>query len=189
MATEPPILLDVPSELVTDRLHLRIPRPGDGERVFAAVLDSRTELAPWMPWVHPEPTWENTEKWCRRSAARFILREAFSFSVYLKDTETWLASCGIDRLNWDVPMFELGYWLRTPYCGKGYMTEAVNAVTTYALEQLKAARLEIRCDTRNVRSAAVAERCGYQLEGILRNDSRDPTNVLRSTRIYTKIPQ
>ena len=71
------------------------------------------------------------------------------------------------NIEWSIPKFEIGYWLRTTLIGKGYMTEAVVALTKMAKETLKANRIEIRCDERNVRSRRVAERAGYRLEGIL----------------------
>jgi ribosomal-protein-serine acetyltransferase len=182
-----PILLDVPDEIVTERLLLRVPRAGDSDLIFPAVLESLAELSPWMKWVYPQAEKAKIEEWARKCAAGFVLRNEFLFSLYLPGTQTCLGSCGLFRVNWDVPWMEIGYWLRTPYCGKGLMAEAVNAVTAYAFEHLKAERVELRCDDRNVRSAAVATRCGYALEGTLHNDSRTPQGMLRSTRIYAKL--
>ncbi|MDZ7704324.1 MAG: GNAT family N-acetyltransferase [Trueperaceae bacterium] len=83
-----------------------------------------------------------------------------------------------------MPKLEVGYWLRSGYTGSGLMSEAVRALSRAAVEGLEPARLEIRVDDRNVRSAHVAERCGYRLEGTLEHDGRDPREDLRSTRIY-----
>jgi RimJ/RimL family protein N-acetyltransferase len=54
-------------------------------------------------------------------------------------------------------------------------------------ENLGANRIEIRCDDRNERSARVAERLGFKLDGTLRCDSRGMDKVLRGTRIYSLI--
>jgi RimJ/RimL family protein N-acetyltransferase len=182
-----PVLLDIPTELTTERLLLRMPRPRDGEKVNAAIRDSAAELARWMPWADPTPDVANTEQWCRKAAAHFLTREHLDFSIYLKGTEICLGSCGMPRIDWKVPKVEIGYWLRTPYSGKGFMSEAVVAVTTFALETLKVARVEIRCDERNDRSRRVAERAGFQFEGVLRNDERDHHGNLRSTCVHSKV--
>jgi RimJ/RimL family protein N-acetyltransferase len=186
---EKPILLDVPSELTTARMLLRIPRPGDGKLIWPAVVESQQELGPWMPWAYPEAKEEGVEEFCRRAASNYVLRAQFHYSLYLMGTDTCLGTCGTPRLNWSVPSFEIGYWLRTPYCGKGYMNEAVVAVERMCFEQFKAARVEIKCDERNTRSRRVAERAGYQLEAVLRHDERDPRGELRNTCIYGKIAQ
>ncbi len=182
-----PIMLDVPSEMETERLLMRCPRFGDGERVNAAVRESAAEVGRWMPWAVPTPEIEATEKWCREAASKFLAREQFHFGLYLKDTDAFVGNCGIHRIIWDVPLVEIGYWLRTSECGKGYMTEAVEQLVRFAFERLEANRIEIRVDQRNDRSGRVAERLGFRLDGVLRCDARGVEKELRDTRIYSKI--
>jgi RimJ/RimL family protein N-acetyltransferase len=50
------------------------------------------------------------------------------------------------------------------------MTEAVRAITSIAFDALGARRVEIRCDPSNLKSARVAERAGFTLEGTLHNN-------------------
>jgi len=188
MAIDKSILLDdVPEQLITERMFLRIPRPGDSKFVWPAVSEAQNELSPWMPWAYPKAEENGVEEFCRRAAANFVLREQFHYNMYLQGTETCIGVCGVARLKWSVPMMEIGYWLRTPYCGKGYMTEAVRAVERVCFDTFKAARVEIRCDERNQRSRGVAERAGYTLEGVLRCDDRAPAGELRNTCVYAKV--
>ena len=44
-----PLLLEVPDRLETDRLVMRVPRPGDGRMLNDAIRVSHDELAPWLP--------------------------------------------------------------------------------------------------------------------------------------------
>jgi RimJ/RimL family protein N-acetyltransferase len=67
------------------------------------------------------------------------------------------------------------------------MTEAVEGIFRYAVQELGANRVEIRCDTRNERSAKVAERLGFTKEGVLRSDSTGVDGTLRSTNVYAKV--
>jgi ribosomal-protein-serine acetyltransferase len=85
-----------------------------------------------------------------------------------------------------VPKFEIGYWLRPAHRGRGYVTEAVKALSRFAREHLQVHRLEIRTDARNKASAAVARRAGFKLEGRLRNESRDNENKLRDTLVFAR---
>jgi RimJ/RimL family protein N-acetyltransferase len=68
------------------------------------------------------------------------------------------------------------------------MTESARLVTEFALNELKANRVMIRCDSRNTRSAAVARRLGYVFEGALRNDATDPAGEIRTTFVFSRIP-
>jgi RimJ/RimL family protein N-acetyltransferase len=69
------------------------------------------------------------------------------------------------------------------------MTEAVSLWVKFAFETLKANRIEIRCDARNERSAAVARRLGFVLEGQLRNHMLAPDGTLRTSLIFSRIPE
>src|SRR5687767_12342549 len=95
---EKPILLDVPEQLVTERMLLRIPRPGDSKFIWPAVAESQEELGPWMPWAYPQATETGVEEFCRRAASNFVLRAQFHYSLYLKGTDTCIGTCGTPRL-------------------------------------------------------------------------------------------
>jgi|GEM_PF-5765266 len=46
-----PIMIDFPDEFFTERLLIRMPKPGDGKGVCEAVNASIEELKPWMKWL------------------------------------------------------------------------------------------------------------------------------------------
>ncbi len=182
-----PILLDFPDSFDTQRLTIRAPRPEDAPLTVEAVTESLDELRPWMPWATRPPTLEDEEARLRRACAKWLTREDLPLHLLLRGTNTLVGGSGLHRFNWDVRKFEIGYWARTKFAGQGYITEAVSAISQFAFAYLKANRVEIRCDTRNVRSAAVAKRCGFRLEGILRNDSLSVDGELRDTMVFAKI--
>ena len=106
----------------------------------------------------------------------------------LKGSKTIIGGTGLHRINWNVPRFEIGYWVRTSYARQGYITEAVSGLTDFAFDTLGAKRVEIRCDALNERSAAIPRRLGFTLEATLRHEDRDHvTNNLRDTMIFAKI--
>ncbi|WP_124727805.1 GNAT family N-acetyltransferase [Staphylospora marina] len=184
-----PILMDFPDSFETERLLIRLPLPGDGGLVHEAITESLEFLRPWMPWARKPPTPEETEARTREAYVRFLERTDLRFHLFEKETRRFVGSSGLHRINWSVPSFEIGYWCRKGFTGKGYITESVRALTVFAFELLHAARVEIRCDKRNVRSRKVAERLGYRLEGILRNHEVDVDGTLRDTCIYSMIPE
>ena len=182
-----PALLDFPNSFETERLTIRAPKPGDAPAVVEAVQESLHELRPWMPWARQAPTVEESETRIRQAIAKWITREDLLLHLYLKENGTWIGSSGLHRVDWDSRKFEIGYWVRTRYAGRGYVTEAVNGITAFAFAHLRANRVEIRCDALNARSAAVARRCGFFCEGILRHDSLSVDGELRDTMVFSKI--
>jgi RimJ/RimL family protein N-acetyltransferase len=164
-----PTLEPVPEELITERLLLRPYVPEDAAQVIEALLESKAELDPWFTWHARFETIEDAEDLCRRRRADFMKREDLTFALFEKSTGRFLGATGLHRPQWEARIFEIGYFQRTSATGNGYMSEAVIAVTRMAMEQLRANRVEIWCDAANLRSAAVAERAGFTLEGKLRN--------------------
>ena len=149
-----------------------------------AVAASLDHLRPWMPWADHVPTVDEDEELVRRGRARFLTREDLWLLLFLKGTHTLVGGGGLHRIDWDVPSFEIGYFVRTRFARQGYITEAVRGITRFAFETLGARRVEIRCDARNERSRRVAERAGFELEATLRNHAVAVDGELRDTLIY-----
>ncbi|MCL6574321.1 MAG: GNAT family N-acetyltransferase [Bacillus sp. (in: Bacteria)] len=183
-----PILKNFQEEFSTDRLLIRKPLPGDGKAVYQAIQGSLNELKPWLPWAHIEQTGEDVEGNIRHAHAKFLTRDDLRLHIFNKENGEFIGSSGLHRINWDVPKFEIGYWIDSRFSGNGYITEATEAITEFAFTELKAKRVEIRCDFKNTKSRAIPEKLGYTLEGILKNDdiSADRKEI-RDTCIYAKV--
>jgi RimJ/RimL family protein N-acetyltransferase len=63
---------------------------------------------------------------------------------------------------------EIGYWLGEPFWGRGIVTEALVAVTKYAIDSHRLTRVFAVPYARNEASCRVLEKAGYVLEGRLR---------------------
>jgi len=63
----------------------------------------------------------------------------------------------------------IGYWLLPESRGRGLATRAVRIVSRWAFDVLGLARLQLLAEPSNVASQRVAERSGFQREGVLRS--------------------
>lgn len=183
-----PILMDVRTELETERLILRMPQPGDGKVINEAIHFSMKELSPWVGFARENPTVEDTEINVREAHIKFLKRVGFRFLIFEKKTGEYVGTTGLHNLDWDVPKTEVGYWINTKFGGRGYITEAVGELTNFAEKELGMKRIEIQCDLKNKKSRAVPERLDYVLEATLRNDDvlLDGSG-LSDTCIYAKV--
>src|ERR1044072_7495206 len=118
-----PVLVELPEQIETDRRIVRTPRLGDWVEVNEAIRESAVELAPWMPWATPVPAVSETEANLRREIAKVQLREDIRLQLHDRKDGRFIGASGLHRIDWKVPRFEIGYWIRTSCCGKGYMTE------------------------------------------------------------------
>jgi ribosomal-protein-alanine N-acetyltransferase len=66
---------------------------------------------------------------------------------------------------------EVGYWLGEPFWSRGIVTEALKAVTKYAIERQKLLRVYAVPFESNKASHRVLEKSGYQLEGRMRKSA------------------
>ncbi len=177
----------LPEQIESERLFIRVARPGDGPVFNEAIAESLERLAPWLAWVTPPPTPEESEQSCCRAYERFQRNEDLMAFFFLKDSGALVGGSGLHDADWDLRCFEMGYWGRSSFAGQGLMTEGVSALADHALEQLGAARVFLTTDTLNLASWKLAERAGFELEGILRNDRRNLSGGLRDTRVYSRI--
>ncbi|MBV8033874.1 GNAT family protein [Roseateles sp.] len=190
MSIEAP-LIDVPERLTGERTVLLVPRAGTGAEMAVVIAQSLSHLRPWMPWAQEAPTAESSELVVRRMQADFIARRDLCFHMHARRADgsagRLLGGTGLHRIDWAVRRFEIGYWVRPEAQGQGHASETVQLLAALAFGQLGARRVEIRMDSHNAKSRAVAQRCGFELEGILRCDSLGVDGAPRDTCVYARI--
>ena len=191
MATIDPLMIELPATLPSERLLMRAPRAGDGAALNDAMVESLESLKPWMPWAQKMPTPEESELTCRQIALRFAQRSDLTLYMFERGAEGacggLVGGTGLHRMDWNVPRFEIGYWCRPSMQGRGLVTEAVQTLARFAFDALRARRVEVRMSSINTKSRAVAERCGFTLEGVLRQDSLDVNGQPRDTVVYARV--
>ena len=100
-----------------------------------------------------------------RAAARWQSAEAAEFALVDVDEcvgSLWLTLGTDGRAT-------VGYWLLPHARGKGLVGHALVLVSRWAFAELGVKRLGLHADPRNVASLRVAERAGFQREGVLRS--------------------
>jgi len=181
-------LIPLFDELRGTRVLVRPYRESDAPALQQAVAESREHLRPWMPFYNEHQTVEASRDWIIHTMAQWLLREVVSLSMWdAADPDRYLGGIGIHPHDWDIGYFEIGYWLRASTEGHGYVTEAVTMLTDFCFNELHANRVEIRCDERNLRSAAVPRRLGFAQDACLRSDLRANDGSLRNTLVFSLI--
>ena len=137
----------------------------DAEELYEVVAASRGYLAEWMPWA-PMQTLEGTRQFISSAIAQERSHEGFQ--VALVDDGRIIGVVGFHALDRDNHSIRIGYWLAEAQQGKGLMSAAVATLVDYAFDELAINRIELRAAPGNERSKALAERLGFQFEGILR---------------------
>ena len=159
---------EFPEALRGPRVLLRPLELEDAAAVWTAVEESRAHLEPWLPWVQTLRSIEDERADIARLRERAALRTDWTVGIFDRVTGRYLGGSGLHRIRWDSRTFEIGYFIRASEEGKGYITETVRLLTRLAFDRLRANRVEIYIDPRNVRSIRVPERLGFVLDSMLR---------------------
>ena len=126
--------------------------------LHAAVVASRPELLPWMPWAR-EPSPEGSLAMTRRDEQAWRDDRVFHFAVIERESGEALGVAGLNRQGSDAA--ELHYWIRTDRAGRGLTTEACRALIDWARDELGVSHLTLWAGRENLASRRVAEKVGF----------------------------
>lgn len=152
--------------LKTARLVLRDFTPADVDDVHAYASDTLvTRFTAFGP-----NTRKQSEEFVQGAidAAMAQPRQNYTLAVELQGSSTVIGGCGLHHPNHG--QWELGYVFAQRYWGMGLASELVPVLMDFAFSRLDAKKVWAPVDAANVASARVLEKCGFMLEGLLRQD-------------------
>lgn len=134
-----------PMPIITPRLVIRPTESSDGKIINDAIVESYDQLHQYMEWANHIPSLAESEEYARIAAKNWIdkINEEPYLQLIILDVTThdFIGATSFHHYNWDIPSVETGFWIRKKYSGQGLMTEAINAITRYAFNQLKVRRI------------------------------------------------
>lgn len=161
----------VPGELRSERLRYRPWRVGDAPHLAPILEANREHLAGWIPRHVADPL-PVPELAARLSGftAEFESDREWRYAIVSVDRDEILGEVSLFPRNWkerttysNADRAEIGYWLQADVTGRGFATEAARTMLDLASALPGIRRVEIRCDARNIASAAVPRRLGFTL--------------------------
>jgi len=168
-----PTLLELPERIETPRLLVRRYLSGDGAWYLEMGRRNRDHLQRYEAGnsARRVATPEEAEVLVRTYGRDWDARVRFLMGAFERATGEFVAQLYAGPLSWEAREFEVGYFVDADHEGRGFVTEAVLGVRGWLFEHLGARRLVLRCEDTNLRSARVAERCGFRQEGHLRENN------------------
>jgi RimJ/RimL family protein N-acetyltransferase len=169
----------------TTRLCLRRWQERDAASLLPLLVANEDHLGPWIPKrVAAVVPLDQLSQRLAGYGADFDADREWRFAVCSGDESTLLGEASLfpRTARERVPLanadrLEIGYWIRSDATGLGFATEAAKGLLTAATRMTGLTRAEIRCDARNLPSAAIPRRLGFRLS--------EPTNDSPNLMVWT----
>jgi len=158
----------VVSILIDDELLLRSLQPGDAQELFSTVDASRDHLRPWFPWVDLTTKPEHSLQFIQQSLVQQHNQEAIALGIIYN--RKLIGSMGMHNWDHNLKKAQLGYWIAKEYEHKGIIHTCLKGFIDFLFEKAGLNKVEIHFMVSNKRSAAVAERLNFKVEGIIRQN-------------------
>lgn len=152
--------------ILDEHLLLRPFEPEDADNLFAAVNKSRQHLAPWLSWVSGTTKPEHSLDFIHKMRTQLHNQEGLALGVFFDGVV--IGGVGMHNKDHATNRADIGYWICAEYEGKGIAMRAITALVGYLFTKAGLNKIEIRYIVSNKRSALVAERLGFRIEGIIR---------------------
>ncbi|TVX95346.1 GNAT family N-acetyltransferase [Cohnella terricola] len=156
-------------DYVTHRLILRTLGEDGASQVLDYVTRNKEFLQPWEPLRSPDFYSLDAQREMLRFD-RECIDQGILFKVWISkqsDPERIIGSVSLSNIVRGVFLScHVGYKLDARELNKGYMSEALEKVAGIAFQQLGLHRLEANIMPRNAASLRIAEKAGFQPEGL-----------------------
>ena len=161
------ILLDVPIKMESERLILGRYEEGDGKDLYTLLErnNNRVFLKEHADEATNVMSRDDAENRVRTLSAWWDTRDRFVMGIWLKETNEYIGNIWIEPKDWNVPSFEIGFFLDRGFTGKGYAYEAAKRSLRFIIENLDAHKIILITRDTNERAIKLAQRLGFINEG------------------------
>jgi RimJ/RimL family protein N-acetyltransferase len=176
-----------PAEPLNDEVvTLRLWEHGDEEALVDAI-DGDPQITSFLELIPQPYRVAEADSWVDAADAMWRDGTGAPFAVVVEGEI--VGGAGISWIDREHAVGDVGYWARLDARGRGYTTRAVLLLARWAFGA-GCERLQIRADTENDSSLRVAERAGFQYEGVMRSIRYSPRLGRRMNfALYSLLPE
>jgi RimJ/RimL family protein N-acetyltransferase len=93
----------------------------------------------------------------------------------------------LKNIDWNIPKAELGCYIDEDYANKGITTKAFRLFCDFCFTEHKFKKLFLRTHHSNTSAKTVAEKCGFEIEGIIRRDYKTTSGEIIDLIYYGRL--
>ena len=173
------------TELRFDQYKIRQVTVSDAVAFYTLVNSNHDRIARYFPFTAAASTSiENTAKLLEERVARAAKLDFVTYVIMDETTNALIGCIFIKDINRHVSKGELGFFIDKAYEGKGVISKTVEVVVSYCFDVMCLNKVYMRIAEENIPSRRVAEKNGFMVEGILRQDFRTDDDSLIDVVYY-----
>jgi ribosomal-protein-serine acetyltransferase len=157
---------DLRIAVVSEGVHGRLLRYKDADDLFAFMESNREYLLRWVATPNYFRSLADTQEVLKRYETNLEAGKQVKFGLWRE--KSLIGHIGLNAIDQNDKSASLGYLVAGNEEGKGIATKGCGIMVKFAFEQLKLHRLQIQCQPDNKASVRIAEKLGFQFEGVCR---------------------
>jgi ribosomal-protein-serine acetyltransferase len=151
---------------INDKILLRPYEVAEAQELFDAIHASRKHLNPWLDWVSKTTKPEHSLQFIQDSLQQIHNQEALPLGIFYDNRI--IGGTGLHHWDQQTRKAQIGYWLCKDFEGKGIINRSLAGFIDFLFDKIGLNKIEIHFVVPNVRSAKVATRLGFKVEGVIR---------------------
>jgi ribosomal-protein-alanine N-acetyltransferase len=145
-----------------EAFHIAPLESGDAKGLSRLMITNTERFKRYFPkTLSSNLTLEATERYIENKIIEFEVKSGFTFAIKEQETQTIMGLVILKKVDWQTKQAEIAYCIGKEYERKGWVSKAVKAISSYALNELNLEILQIIAHKTNLGSIKVAENNGF----------------------------
>ena len=160
----------------------------DADNYFSLIDNNRKRLEDFFAGtVSKTKTPEDTKLFVSEIIKKSEAKTYLPFVIVDTSTQQIIGYIDVKSIDWNIPKAELGCFIDEKYAGQGISNKALSKITEYCFDVLKFNKLFLRTHQDNISSRRIAEKNGFEVEGVIRQDYKTTKGELVDLIYYGKL--
>jgi len=171
-----------------DHFNIRLMTSQDADNYFHLVENNRERLADFFPGtVAKTQTITDTENFLAYFEKLTTERTFYPYAIVDLQTNQFIGYLHASNVDWNISKAEIGFYIDRNHSQKGIITKAVHCLMNHYFDTLGFNKIFLRTHPENTAAIALAEKCGFELEGRIRHDFKTSAGKLIDLLYYGKL--
>ena len=164
---------------------LRLLTPDDAQTFFNLIEANRSRLEDYFSGtVSRTRTLADTGQYTSEVMDRIAAQTYYPYFIIHQATGDAIGWVDVKNIDWNIPKAELGCFIDQHYAGKVIAHQAMHELIQHLFHERGFNKLFLRTAPTNTDACALAEKCGFEIEGLLRSDYKTSRGELVDLRYY-----